>query len=92
MRTTIRKTADIMVAGLIAIVIGLLFSWWVAMAVFLFGLAIILRPKRSAIEPPWRQMASEEDEVGLRSLQEWTDCEVTHGPSAPGLSNPSRQD
>ena len=39
------KMADILVACLIALVIGALFSWWAGATVFLLGLVIVLRPK-----------------------------------------------
>lgn len=37
------KTADALVAALIALVIGLLFAWWAGAAVFLLGLAAVMR-------------------------------------------------
>lgn len=51
MRTAAWKMADIVVTGLIALVLGVLFSWWVGATVFLLGLAIVLRPK--PLRPSW---------------------------------------
>jgi len=39
------KIADALVTALIALVIGLLFAWWAGAAVFLLGLAAVLRGK-----------------------------------------------
>ncbi len=39
------KLADALVVALIALVIGLLFAWWIGAVVFLLGLAAVLRGK-----------------------------------------------
>lgn len=92
MRTAAWKMADIVVTGLIALVLGVLFFWWVGAVVFLLGLALVLRPKSPAVKAAWQRMTPEEEKASQRSLQEWTDWEATHGPNASGLANPSRQD
>ncbi len=39
------KITDTLVTALIALVVGLLFTWWIGAAVFLLGLAAVLRGK-----------------------------------------------
>ena len=92
MQAVVWKIADILVMGLIAIVIGVLFPWWAGLAAFLIGLSFMIRPKASIVEPVWSRGNQEEEKTSQQSLRELTDWEVTHGPSAPGLANPSRQD
>ncbi|WJW74712.1 hypothetical protein QVG61_09380 [Thiohalobacter sp. IOR34] len=67
------KIADILVACLIALVIGALFSWWIGAAVFLIGLVIVFRQmnKRPSLLSPKRQIM-EEEESG-EWLEEWHD-------------------
>ena len=67
------KIVDALVMGLIAIVIGTLFSWWIGAAVFLIGLVIVFRKmnKRPSFLSPKRQIM-EEEESG-EWLEEWHD-------------------
>ena len=67
------KMADILVACLIALVIGALFSWWIGTAVFLIGLVIVFRQmnKRPSLLSPKKQIM-EEEESG-EWLEEWHD-------------------
>lgn len=64
--------ADILVTALIALVTGLLFSWWIGAVVFLTGLAFILCTKGKA--PVWlsKKRASDRRESG-EWLEEWHD-------------------
>lgn len=92
MRAAAWKMADIIATGLIALALGVLFSWWVCAVVFSLGLALVLRPKSPVIKAAWQRMTPKEEKANQRALQEWTDWEATNGPNAPGLANPSRQD
>lgn len=83
------KYADALLTALIALVIGLLFPWWAGAVVFVLGLALVFRPGRQ--RAIYRGVASE-DEKSAKDLLEWNEWEVTHGPSAPGIANPSRRD
>jgi len=67
------KMADILVACLIALVTGALFSWWMGTVVFLIGLVIVYRQinKRPSLLSPKRQIM-EEEESG-EWLEEWHD-------------------
>lgn len=87
--TAVWKIADILVTVLIALVIGLLFPWWAGAIVLVLGFGLIYRPeRRRAIN----RGVAPEDEQSAKDLLEWNEWEVTHGPSAPGISNPSHRD
>lgn len=77
------------VTALIALVIGLLFPWWAGAVVFVLGLALVFKQvRREAVE----RHAAPENEKSAEELLEWNEWEVTHGPSAPGVTNPSHRD
>lgn len=73
MSESIWKMADILVACLIALVIGTLFSWWIGAAVFLIGLVIVFRQinKRPSLLSPKKQIM--EEEGSGEWLEEWHD-------------------
>lgn len=83
------KIADILVIAFIATVIGLLFSWWAGAIVLVLGFGLVVRPGRQ--RAIYRGVAPE-DEKSTKNLLEWNEWEVTHGPSAPGIANPSHRD
>lgn len=78
-----------MVAMLISLVIGLLFVWWIGVIVFVIGLTVIFGFRRREVV---EQCSIPEDEQATKELLDWNEWEVTHGPSAPGIANPSRRD
>jgi O-antigen/teichoic acid export membrane protein len=67
------KMVDILVACLIALVTGALFSWWMGAVVFLIGLVIVFRQmnKRPSLLSPKRQIM--EEEGSGEWLEEWHD-------------------
>lgn len=67
-----RKIVDAMVTTLIALVIGLLFTWWAGVVAFLVGLALILRTKRKGPMRLNKERASDKRESG-EWLEEWHD-------------------
>ena len=81
--------ADFLVTAFIALVIGLLFSWWAGAIAFWLGLELLFRP--SGQWAPW-QHTLPEDEKTAKELLEWNAWEVTYGPSAPGIANPTRRE
>ncbi len=83
------KMADILIACLIALVIGVLFSWWASAVVFGLGLILIFRSRHYEAS---LQHSIAEDEKAAKDLLEWNEWEVTYGPSAPGIANPGRRD
>ncbi|WP_275096153.1 hypothetical protein [Sedimenticola hydrogenitrophicus] len=83
------KIADALVVALIALVIGLLFPWWAGAIVLALGFGLVFRPGRQ--RAIYRGVDSE-DGKSAKDLVEWNEWEVTHGPSAPGIANPSRRD
>ncbi len=83
------KIADILVTTFIALVIGLLFPWWAGAVVFVLGLALVFRPGR---QRAIHRGVAPEDGKSSNDLLEWNEWEVTHGPSAPGIANPSHRD
>lgn len=83
------KTADILIACLIALVIGVLFSWWASAVVFGLGLILIFGSRHYEAS---LQHSIAEDEKAAKDLLEWNEWEVTYGPSAPGIANPGRRD
>ena len=83
------KVTDIMVACLIALAIGALFSWWASAVVFGLGLILIFRSRHYEAS---LQHSIAEDEKAAKDLLEWNEWEVTYGPSAPGIANPGRRD
>lgn len=83
------KMADILIACLIALVIGVLFSWWASAVVFWLGLILIFRSRHYEAS---LQHSIAEDEKAAKDLLEWNEWEVTYGPSDPGIANPGRRD
>lgn len=65
-----RKIVDAMVIALIALVIGLLFTWWSGVVAFFVGLALIFRTKGKG--PMWlcKERTSDRSESG-EWLDEW---------------------
>lgn len=61
-----------MATALIAVVTGLLFTWWVGVVAFLVGLALILRKKGAG--PSWlnKMLISNSSKSG-EWLEEWHD-------------------
>lgn len=57
----IRKFADTIVTVPIALVIGLLFTWWAGAAVFMMGLALVFKPGRRLAT--WRRVAPEDEKT-----------------------------
>jgi hypothetical protein len=64
--------ADVLVTALVALVMGLLFSWWTGMVVFLAGLALILRTKGQGPTRLYKERISHGSESG-EWLEEWHD-------------------
>ena len=90
MRTTaLWKFVDIMTTALVALLIALLFTWWVGAIVLVLGLGLVFRP---GYQRAIYRGVDAEDEKSAKELLEWNEWEVTHGPSAPGIANPSHQD
>lgn len=83
------RFADALVTALIALVLGLLFSWWAGVAVVGLGVVLVFRSGRHKAP---LQRPTAETENAAKDLLEWNEWEVTHGPSAPGIANPSRRD
>lgn len=89
MRASVLKVADVLVTALIALVIGLLFPWWAGAIVLALGFGLLFRSGRQ--RAIYRGVAAE-DGKSTKDLLEWNEWEVTHGPSAPGIANPSHRD
>lgn len=70
--STAWKIADILVTTLIALVIGLLFTWWTGVVAFLGGLALILRTKGKGPMRLYKERSSNSRESG-EWLEEWHD-------------------
>ncbi len=83
-----RKISDILVTVLIALAIGLLFSWWAGASVLVLGYVLVFRP---GCQRAIHRGVVPEDEKSAKDLLEWNEWEVTHGPSAPGIANPSHR-
>lgn len=61
-----------MVTALIALVIGLLFAWWMGVGVFLTGLTLVLRSKKKGPIQSYKERASDRSESG-EWLEDWHD-------------------
>jgi len=81
---------DVLVISLIALALGLLFPWWVGAGVFMLGVTVSLTRRHT--KHTGLCMTPEEKRSYQQSLREWNEWEDTHGPSAPGISNPSRRE
>lgn len=88
----VRKVADVIVTALIALVLGFLFSWWLGVLVFLLACTWVIWHRPLEMEATGLRSSTEGREASQQSLVEWMEEEVTYGPSAPGLSNPSQRD
>lgn len=83
------RIADGFMIALVALIIGSLFTWWTGCIVFMVGLVLIVRPR---IRDASLQLMTSEDPKSAEELLEWHQWEVTHGPSASGIANPSQRD
>ena len=69
---TVWKIADTLVTALIALVIALLFAWWIGVGVFLTGLTLVLRSKKMGPIQSYKERASGRRESG-EWLEDWHD-------------------
>lgn len=84
-----RKIANAVVIAFAAVISSYLFVWWLGCAVLLLGVVFLFRPEPvdASLQPE-----SSKDEKADQELLKWHEREVTRGPSAPGIANPSRRD
>ena len=73
MRTLIWKSADILVTGLIALVIGVLFPWWAGAVAFSLGLALVFWPKTPAVKTVEQPSTTNKEQEASEWLEEWHD-------------------
>lgn len=90
MPKVILKRAGFVLVGLVTVIIGMQFPWWAgSLVLIVICLALFLVPRRQKVI---RKRIATGDEKAAKDLLEWNEGEVTHGPTAPGISNPSRRD